>query len=113
VVRANPPEEEDKIINEGKIRMRIIIILMVVIIMVTIMISMMMILTMTITTTLMMRGIKNYSILFMHPMRIAAIKIDLDLCGCCEEFWLLGVFKPVADHFEIDQKQLLNFGNRQ
>jgi hypothetical protein len=26
------------------------------------------------------------------------------LCGCREEFCLLGVFKAVADHFEIDPK---------
>jgi hypothetical protein len=79
VVRANPPEEEDdKILNEGKIRTRLIIIT---IILMVLMISIMMILTTTITTTLMMRGIKRNSILFMHPM-IASIKIDLDWPIC-------------------------------
>jgi hypothetical protein len=75
VVRANPPEEDVEIINEDKIRTRIIKLMVIMISM------MMMILTTTITTTLMMRGIKRNSILFMHPM-IAAIKIDLDWPIC-------------------------------
>jgi hypothetical protein len=81
VVRANPPEEDVEIINEDKIRTRIIIIPIKLMVIIVIMISMMMILTTTITTTLMMRGIKRNSILFMHPM-IAAIKIDLDWPIC-------------------------------